>query len=288
MKLEDIGFYTLCDKRAEGLSEWSPMWRCEMILTDRCNFNCPYCRGIREDCRGNMSMETARATLKQWASDDLRNVRFSGGEPMLWPGLEDLVRYAARELNVERVALSTNGSFPLERYLDLVKAGVSDFSISLDACCAVGCEKMSGANPAVFSNLVENIRELSKYTYVTVGVVLTDDNLGELTSIVEFVGRLGVSDIRIIPAAQKGNMIKGVERIEQKWLDRYPILRYRVFNILQGKPVRSIQEYDSHQCFIPIDDSVVAGDYHFPCVILHAGARRADRADRSQHAGRTR
>jgi molybdenum cofactor biosynthesis enzyme MoaA len=267
MKLEDIGFYTLCDKRAEGLSTCSPMWRCEMILTDRCNFACPYCRGLREDCQGTMPIGRATRILDCWLADDLRNIRFSGGEPMLYPELEHLV-LRARRGGCERVAISTNGSFPLERYLNLIECGVNDFSISLDACCAASCGKMAGVDDvASFTRITSNIRELSKLTYVTVGVVLTDDNLGELVNIIEFAARLGVSDIRIIPAAQEGNMIKGVERIEQKWLDKFPILRYRVFNILDWRPVRSIQEHDSHRCYLPIDDSVVAGDYHFPCVI---------------------
>lgn len=268
MKLEDIGFYTLCDKRAGAISAWSPMWRCEMILTDRCNFNCPYCRDMREDCQGTMPLGRALRILDYWLAEDLRNLRFSGGEPMLYPELEFLVETASKG-GCERVAISTNGSFPLERYLKLMDAGVNDFSISLDACCAASYGKMAGVDgdEVAFKKLASNIRELSKLTYVTVGVVLTDNNLGELARIIEFAGRLGVSDIRIIPAAQDGNMIKGVERIEQKWLDKFPILRYRVFNILQGRTVRSIKEYDSHQCYLPIDDSVVAGDFHFPCVI---------------------
>lgn len=267
MKLEDIGFYTLCDKRAEGLSEWSPMWRCEMILTDRCNFNCPYCRSLREDCRGDMPIGRATRILSDWLTHDLRNIRFSGGEPMLYAGLDDLVLMAKRG-GCEGIAVSTNGSFPLDRYLHLINCGVNDFSISLDACCASKCSEMSGIDdPASFIRISSNIRELSKVTYVTVGVVLTDDNLEELVPIIEYAARLGVSDIRIIPAAQEGNMIKGVEGIEQKWLDKFPILHYRVFNILDGRPVRSIQEYDSHRCYLPIDDSVVAGDFHFPCVI---------------------
>jgi MoaA/NifB/PqqE/SkfB family radical SAM enzyme len=267
MKLEDIGFYTLCDERPKQLSDTSPMWRCEMILTDRCNFSCPYCRGLRDDCVGDMPVRRAFNVLYQWSTQGLKHVRFSGGEPMLYPSLSGLVGYA-RKCGVERIAISTNGSFPLKDYLDLVSLGANDFGISLDACCAADCGKMSGvATDGQFARLTHNIRELSKVTYVTVGVVLTDDNLHEVVSIVEFAARLGVSDIRIIPAAQEGNMISGIEHIEQKWLDKFPILRYRVLNILEGKPVRCIQEYDSHRCYIPIDDSVVCGDFHFPCVI---------------------
>ena len=264
--LEDIGFYTLCDSRTANLSAISPMWRCEMILTERCNFKCPYCRGLRGDCLGDMPMVKAYEVLDQWCNQGLRNVRFSGGEPMLYPGLGDLVEYC-NTFGVKRIALSTNGSFPLHRYIELWEKGVNDFSISFDACCAGVCGEMSGGAEKAFDRITENIKRLSQRTYVTVGVVLTDDNLGDLAGIVQLAHDLGVADIRIIPAAQEGNMIKGVESISQEVLDAHPILAYRVANILAGKPVRSISESDSGRCYIPVDDSVVCGNYHFPCVI---------------------
>jgi len=266
MKLEDIGFYTLCDERTDNLSPTSPMWRCEMILTERCNFKCPYCRGLREGCQGDMPLDRASDVLAQWMEQGLKHVRFSGGEPLLYPHLEALVTLCAKG-GVERIAISTNGSFRRERYEELWAKGVSDFSISFDACCASECGKMSGTNDKLFERLTSNIRYLSQYTYVTVGVVLTDDNAASLSDIVQLAHNLGVADIRIIPAAQEGTMIKGVEAIPQEILDCHPILAYRVKNILAGRPVRSIEEYDSHRCHIPVDDSVVAGRYHFPCVI---------------------
>lgn len=265
MRLEDIGFYSLCNARTENLSAISPMWRCEMILTERCNFKCPYCRGLRDDCLGDMPMERAYYVLEQWCDQGLRNVRFSGGEPMLYKGLGELVEFCAWN-SVQRIAVSTNGSFPLPKYEELIVRGVNDFSISFDACCAAECGRMSGGAKA-FDSITSNISALAEQTYVTVGVVLTDDNLGHLRGIVQLAHDLGVADIRIIPAAQEGNMIEGVESIPQGVLDAHPILRYRVKNILDGKPVRSVGAWDSGWCYIPIDDSVVCGNYHFPCVI---------------------
>lgn len=265
MKLEDIGFYTLCNKRCENLSPTSPMWRCEMILTDRCNFRCPYCRGLRPDCKGDMPLGRALNTLDQWCADGLKHVRFSGGEPLVYPHLPMLVR-AAEQWGVERIAISSNGSFPLYRYLELIEKGVNDFSISLDACCASFGDEMAGVS-GCWRQVVSNIRVLSKHTYVTVGVVLTDTNAGQVCDIVKFAHDCGVADIRIIPAAQAGNMIEGVQGIPQEILDAHPILKYRVNNILAGRPVRGIDAYDSHRCYLAIDDSVVCGNYHFPCVI---------------------
>ena len=63
MKLEDIGFYTLSNERARKTSVISPIMRAELILTDRCNFRCPYCRGLRKDLCGDMSFPLAQEHL---------------------------------------------------------------------------------------------------------------------------------------------------------------------------------------------------------------------------------
>ncbi|GAI47555.1 unnamed protein product, partial [marine sediment metagenome] len=112
-KLEEIGFYTLSDKRAKESSATSPMWRCEMILTEKCNFHCLYCRGLRKDCRGDMPLLRAKYILSQWLAEDLQNIRFSGGEPTLYPYLNDLVKMCD---NVKRIAISTNGSADFDVY----------------------------------------------------------------------------------------------------------------------------------------------------------------------------
>ncbi len=51
--LNKIGFYSLYDERAKNASVTSQMKRCEMIITEYCNFNCPYCRGLKDEIYGN-------------------------------------------------------------------------------------------------------------------------------------------------------------------------------------------------------------------------------------------
>ena len=46
MKLEQIGFYTLTEERCAHASSCSPLSRCEIVLSARCNFKCPYCRHV--------------------------------------------------------------------------------------------------------------------------------------------------------------------------------------------------------------------------------------------------
>lgn len=143
MKLENIGFYTLSNERALNSSVTSSLSRCELVLTDNCNFKCSYCRGLKDELKGDISFNLAMKTLNLWVKDNLKNVRFSGGEPTLYPNLDLLIKYC-KDNGVEHIALSTNGSAKLEYYKYLAECGVNDFSISLDSgCCSTG-DKMTG------------------------------------------------------------------------------------------------------------------------------------------------
>lgn len=265
MKLEDIGFYTLSDERAATSSASSPMQRCELVLTDRCNFSCRYCRQQREECRGSLPFDQAKQTLDLWCDDGLRNLRFSGGEPTLHPRLAELVAHA-RARGVQRVAISTNGSANWSTYQALLDAGANDFSVSLDACCSSTADTMAN-RLNVFGTITDTIRRLAQQTYVTAGVVLTDDNYGELRRIVQLAHELGCADIRLISAAQWDVVLEAASTIPQSLLDAHPILSYRVANIRNGRGVRGMGCDDCNQCHLAKDDSIVAGSWHFPCII---------------------
>lgn len=266
MRLEDIGFYTLSDKRAKESSPTSRMMRCEVLITDKCNFSCPYCRGFSDNMpKGNLLGIDVLEPIIAWIQDDLQSIRFSGGEPTVHPRLGMLVEFC-KQCEIENIAISTNGSMPFKVYERLISCGVNDFSISLDACCAAFGDRMSG-KPGKWQVVVENIERLSALTYVTVGVVITEETAHTTLDIINFAHSLGVSDIRIISAAQYNGFIDGLANIEKEILDAHPILRYRVSNFLSGRNVRGIKETDSHTCGLMFDDSLVVGKYHFPCVI---------------------
>lgn len=259
--MDNIGFYTLSRNRCKTTSWNSDMQRCELILTDRCNFNCQYCRGIKKEYRGDISWEQAKEIVDIWASGNLHNIRFSGGEPTLWPHLLQLVQYTkSTNPQIEHIAISTNGSATLDYYIQLHKLGVNDFSISLDACCAATADIMAGTE-SKFNYISTVIKELSKLTYTTVGVVLTEDNLLELPKIINYATGLGVSDIRIIPSAQ----FNKIYPIEIK--SNYKLLNYRINNLRNGNHLRGLKTTDCNKCHLVKDDMAVLHGQHFPCII---------------------
>ena len=260
-KLKNIGFYTLEDERARNVSFYSPLWRCELLLTSHCNFNCVYCRGFRKEDQGDLSWDDAKRVIDLWCSDGLKNVRFSGGEPTLWKYLTKLVEYCNTN-GVERIAISTNGSASLSLYKELINAGVNDFSISLDSCCSATVNKMAG-NISVFDKIVYTIKELSKLTYVTIGTVLVGDNENEIDEIIKYGMNLGVSDIRLITAAQRAKYLPSFDYVG----NGFPILKYRLNNMKHGKPIRGIGVDDNFRCPLVLDDMAILNGKHYPCII---------------------
>jgi MoaA/NifB/PqqE/SkfB family radical SAM enzyme len=263
MKLDEIGFYTLSDDRCRNASATSQLMRCELVLSNKCNFRCLYCRGQRADLQKDLTLTEAKKVIDYW--EGVKNIRFSGGEPTLWNDLLDLVKYSKNK-NIERIAISTNGSGDIDFYQKIVDAGVNDFSISLDACCACFGDRMAGTSGS-WEKVVENIKQIAKLTYTTVGIVVTEENVHLLQDTVKFAIELGVKDVRIISAAQYNKLLKAVETIPFDLYKNFPILKYRIENTLNNINVRGISDCDSHKCWIGLDDMAVAGDYQFPCII---------------------
>ncbi len=107
-----------------------------LSVTDRCNYRCTYCvppEGVRWLAEEEiLSDEEILRVLSVLGRLGVSRVRLTGGEPLMRPGLIELIR-RIRALNVlEDLSLTTNGSL-LAKYADQLKqAGVNRVNISLD------------------------------------------------------------------------------------------------------------------------------------------------------------
>lgn len=208
-----------------------------------------------------MPLANARETIKAWCNDGLRNIRFSGGEPTLYPYLPELCEMAA-SLCVERIAVSTNGTAKQDYYARLLDSGVNDFSVSLDTCCAAQHNAITGTDS--LNQIADNISFLSARSYVTVGMVIAEQDAAEIEKAIAYARSLGVDDIRVISAAQKNVMPRVPLTVG---IDGTPILRYRLNNMVRGRNMRGIGASDTRRCRLVLDDMLVAQGWHFPCVI---------------------
>jgi cyclic pyranopterin phosphate synthase len=79
-----------------------------------------------------LTFEEITRLARLFAGFGVKKFRLTGGEPMMRKGLETLVAMLA-EIPDTEIALTTNGSFPLDRILSLKEAGLSRMTVSLDS-----------------------------------------------------------------------------------------------------------------------------------------------------------
>jgi cyclic pyranopterin phosphate synthase len=106
-------------------------------VTDRCNFRCQYCmpaEGLPWLERADvLSFEEITRLVSVLASMGVRDVRLTGGEPLVRREFPRLARMLSDIEDVAEVSLTTNG-YLLERDAEkLVQAGIDRFNVSLDS-----------------------------------------------------------------------------------------------------------------------------------------------------------
>jgi len=106
-------------------------------VTDKCNFRCTYCmpaEGLEWLPRSEvLTFEEIERLVRVLARMGVREVRLTGGEPLVRRDLPELVRMLAAVPGVEDLSLTTNGVL-LDRLAGpLVAAGLKRINVSLDS-----------------------------------------------------------------------------------------------------------------------------------------------------------
>lgn len=105
-------------------------------ITDRCNLRCVYCmpsEGVEWQPHENiLRFEEIAEFVRTAASLGIRQVRLTGGEPLVRPGVVDLVQMLAEIPEIEDISLTTNGILLEKLAHPLKQAGLKRVNVSLD------------------------------------------------------------------------------------------------------------------------------------------------------------
>ncbi len=105
-------------------------------LTDRCNLNCIYCTPLKKSqflSRDEvLSYEEIVEVAKVFVKTGIRNLRLTGGEPLIKKGLAGLVKMLRSINGLKEISMTTNGVMLKDLAADLKKSGLDRINISLD------------------------------------------------------------------------------------------------------------------------------------------------------------
>jgi len=108
-------------------------------VTKRCNFGCIYCHdegqgpvAKPQSAHGEEVTPLEVERLVRVAREfDIRSVKFTGGEPLVRPDLEEII--ARTVVHIDDVSLTTNGSMLAGRAESLRNAGLNRVNVSVDS-----------------------------------------------------------------------------------------------------------------------------------------------------------
>jgi cyclic pyranopterin phosphate synthase len=177
-------------------------------LTDRCNLRCSYCmpaEGLPWLPRPEMLSAAEVNRLVRIAVERLgvREVRFTGGEPLLRPELVPIVAAAAALTPRPRLSVTTNGIGLERRAAALVEAGLDRINISLDTL-----------RPEVFQRLARR------------------DRLAAVLSGIEAAARAGLRPIKL-----NAVLMRGVNEEEAVPLLRWSLERGYELRFIEQMPL---------------------------------------------------
>lgn len=167
-------------------------------ITAECNLKCLHCV-VSADRKqsGELSTEEALKLIEQWQVMGVRDITFSGGEPLMREDFFELA-HATKDKGMT-VGLATNGlcvTASIAARLRELEAGIQ---VSLDGSTAEIYGGFRG-NTQAFGQAVKGIDNLvAAGNEVTVGMVISRNNVDDVSNMLDFVEYHGVKYFRLIP-----------------------------------------------------------------------------------------
>ena len=186
-----------------------------LYLSHQCNLACSHCWISPEHAsrsRDCVPVDDLRSAVLQAKPLGLCNVKLTGGEPLLYPELPELVTFLGRE--DLRIDIETNGVLVDDSTVDLFQAaGVRQVSVSLDSASETVHDRIRGV-PGSFRKTVRAVRLLTAAGMnVQIIMTLQDANRADIPDTVALTGELGARSLKINPLVPCG---RGQSAFEQK------------------------------------------------------------------------
>jgi len=105
-------------------------------ITDRCNMRCVYCMPTNNnewfEQNDILTYDEIVRLARILARLGIERIRITGGEPLVRPKLEDLIRKLSNLDGIKSISMTTNGLFLRDKVMQLRDAGLKSINVSLD------------------------------------------------------------------------------------------------------------------------------------------------------------
>ena len=178
-----------------------PLRDLRVSVTDKCNFRCPYCMPAKIYGEGYsflpnhelLSFEEMSRLIQIFAAFGLKKVRITGGEPLIRPNLETLIKSVSDIKPDLDISLTTNGYLLKDKAVLLKESGLHRLTVSLDTLDDEVFKKMNGRGISV-SKVIAGIEAAEKAGFFPIkinSVVQKDVNFHTILDLAKYFDERG-------------------------------------------------------------------------------------------------
>ena len=157
-----------------------------VVVTDSCNLNCFYCH---HEGMKSLNLDQLMTCIDVLTRCGIMKVKFIGGEPTIYPELNQLIKEIKSKDQEIDISLITNGIVSEETLNKLADSRIDRINVSLHGFDFDVFRKITGGTRQQFNEVFETIRHLSakkllgKINYV----LLKGINEDEFFKVIEYV-----------------------------------------------------------------------------------------------------
>ncbi len=200
-------------------------------VTDKCNLKCFYCRPDNSEFVPHdeiLRYEEITKVVKAMTKYGLRKVRITGGEPLVRPNLDELIRMIREIPEIHDISLTTNAITLAKHAESLRKAGLDRLNISIDS---LKPDLFYQITKGRLEDVLEGIKVSKELGFDPIkvnAVIVKGLNENEALDFVEFGKEYGV-EVRFIEMMPIGaeqiywskDLVQPLEEIKRKIEEKY-------------------------------------------------------------------
>jgi radical SAM protein with 4Fe4S-binding SPASM domain len=208
-------------------------------ITNFCNFNCVWCYAKSSPNGQHMSIERAKKLIHILANTGLKQITFSGGEPLLYPHLKEVIKFAKNRGLI--VHINTNGYLLTKKLTkELKELGLTQVQINIDSLNPEMHDRIRGKSGS-FKRAVQALKNAQDVGLMCVSqTVLTKANEDEIIDIFKFARSIGIQRCRVWDMTPEGH---AKEKIDMRPTDFIGTLK-KIYEFALETGAKNIESYD--------------------------------------------
>lgn len=175
-------------------------------ITEECPNNCIHCALPDTKNKDRLSPEMIKDVIDQALDMGTTLIIFDGGEPLVYDGLDDLIRHVDANRAVSAMFTSGVGLTP-QRASSLKEAGLYMVSVSFDSANEGGHDHMRG-RVGVYKDAINAVKNsMNAGLLVNIYVVISPRNIDELDDFYTLACEMGVHELSFYEIVPTGRWI---------------------------------------------------------------------------------